>query len=110
MNYTQKNIAIDFDGTIHNKASLIPPHRMGQPFPGTYESLCHFREIALRIVIFCVWADSEKNIETISKWMDYFNLPFDEITNVKPDAVAYIDNRAIRFENNWEEIINKYFS
>ncbi len=31
--------------------------------------------------------------------MNYYKLPFNEITNIKPQADHYIDDKAIKFEN-----------
>ncbi len=31
--------------------------------------------------------------------LDSYGVPYDEILERKPDAVAYIDDKAIRFEN-----------
>ena len=48
----------------------------------------------------------------IKKWLTYhgFNqgTHYHIITNNKPPALTYIDDRAIRFENNWLTI-RKYF-
>jgi hypothetical protein len=104
----QKTIALDFDGTLHDVAARKPPHRLGAPFPGADVALAYFRSIGLRIAIFCVWADSDANVETIAKWMDYFNLPYDTITNVKMDAVAYVDDRSVRFTNDWDGIVSSF--
>lgn len=107
----QKTIAIDFDGTLHDVAARKPPHRLGQPFPSADVALPYFRSIGLRIAVFCVWADSDKNVETIAKWMDYFHLPYDEVTNVKMDAVAYVDGRAVPFDTmygGWDAIVEKF--
>jgi hypothetical protein len=41
----------------------------------------------------------------IVAWLNKYNIPFDEVTNNKPKAMCYIDDRAIRF-TNWKDISN----
>lgn len=102
-----KLLAIDFDGTIHNDKDVLPGYRMGQPFLGTQDALRRLKAMGYDIVVHCFWADSAKNVQVIRDWLHYFAIPFDEVTNIKPNAVAYIDDKAIKFENNWDQIIEE---
>lgn len=96
-------IAIDLDDTLHDPSQKPPGGRMGKPFEGTAEALQEFLDAGYEIVVFSVWADDEKNIATIAKWMEYFKLPYHKITNIKPDAEYFIDDRAVRF-TNWHDV------
>jgi hypothetical protein len=100
----QKAIAIDFDGCIHDREHPIEGRRMGAPMHEAKESLFLLKLKGFKIVVFCVWADCPANIETIAKWMDFYDCQYSEITNIKPDAVAYIDNKAIKF-TDWRQVI-----
>lgn len=97
-------IAIDFDGTIHDFKHPVKGRKMGEPINGAREALKILKSKGYEIIVFCYWAYNERSIKTISDWMNYFNLPYDDITNIKPDAKAYIDDRGIRF-TNWKEVL-----
>lgn len=55
--------------------------------------------------------EREKHIQLIIDFMQKHNLPYDEIilarTMDKPIADVYIDDRAIRYDNNWLEIMER---
>lgn len=98
-----ETLAIDFDGVIHDKDHPIEGRRMGGPIDGSKEALIRLKQLGYRIVIFSVWADKPK---VISDWMNYYQVPFDEITNIKPQAKYYIDDKAIRFQN-WHDTLEQ---
>lgn len=94
--------AIDFDGTIHDWRHPEPGHKMGPPFPYAQEALLALHMAGHKIII-----HSCNRPEVIEKWMKYFSIPYDYIWDErgKPVADVYIDDNAIRFENNWAEIV-----
>lgn len=92
----QKVIAVDFDGVIHDFKNRLEERRMGAPIVNTQEALTVLKGRGYEIVVFTVWGD-EKGQKTISDFMQYYNLPFDRITNIKPQADFYIDDKAIKF-------------
>ena len=95
-------LAIDFDGVIHDFKNPVVGRRMGAPIKGTKEALMGFKAHGHKIIVFTIWGDA-KGQKTISDFMKYYELPFDEITNIKPQADAYLDDKAIRF-TSWEDI------
>jgi len=98
----KKVLAIDFDGVIHDYKNPIPGRRMGGPIKGTKETLIYFKNKGYKIIVFSIWGDEEGK-KTISDFMSYYKLPFTCITNIKPNADYYIDDKAIHF-NNWVEV------
>ena len=100
-----QSIAVDFDGVIHNKSNPLPGRKMGGPIEGSKEALEYLRDLGYRIIIFSYWASSEKNIKVIEDWLKFYGMPYNEITNIKPNAEAYIDDKGIRF-TTWEETLN----
>jgi hypothetical protein len=94
-------LAIDFDGVLHDHKNPKVGRKMGAPISGAKEALQFFRERGDRIIIHSVWGDRER---IIREWMNYYLIPFDEITNIKPDADVYLDDRGLRFEN-WEQAL-----
>ena len=76
---------------------------MGLPMPGTEEALKVLHECGYRIIIHSVRGDRPDHIQ---KWMEYYKLPYDEITRVKPAAHVYVDDKAIRF-TSWSQTLNE---
>ena len=99
-------IAIDFDHTICDTAHPIPGRRMGPPMEGVKDALRELRANGHTIIVHTVWGD-EKGRKTIADFMNYYELPFNEITNIKPLASFYVDDKAVRFEGNWEETLKR---
>jgi len=91
-------LAIDFDGVIHDQK---PPEGkvLGAPIEGAQLALKKFKDKGHTIIIHSVWGN-RKHI--IGPWMKYFDIPYDDITNIKPDADFYIDNKAIHF-TSWNQ-------
>lgn len=115
-------IAVDFDGVINSRGfydSNVPREGANLNVPVTFalEGLLYLIKKDFKVVIFTtrtdfheiknwfrnVWeAHTELNKEELGQLLEI------EITNLKPHAVAFIDDRAIRF-TNWVDII-KYFT
>lgn len=98
-----KNICVDFDDTLCNWSDVTPGFKMGKPFPDAKEALEKFKEMGYTVVIFSAKALSQVGSKIIKDWLDYFEIPYDEITCVKKSAEFYIDDHAVRFEGNWSD-------
>lgn len=98
-------IAIDFDSTIHDPFNVKKGYKMGQPVPGAVDALTYLKDQGHYIIIFPTWADNMQRRKAIVDWLNYFKVPFDDITSVKPDADLYIDNRGLRFET-WAQSLD----
>jgi len=102
----KKVIAVDFDGVIHDFKNPIPHRRMGGPVAGAKEAMERLASMGYHIVIFTVWGGTEAGRKTIADWCNYYEVPFDDITNIKPNASYYIDDKAIRFES-WDQALSE---
>ena len=96
-------LAIDFDGVVHDFRHPVPGRRMGPPKEGCKEALEKLKSQGHEIIIHTVWGD-EKGQAVISKFMEYYQLPFDSITNIKPNADYYIDDKAVLF-TEWKDLV-----
>ena len=96
-------LAIDFDGVIHDHKNPIKGRRMGPPIKGDKEALEGYTRRGDEVVVFTVWGGTPSGVETIRKWMEYYQIPFSSITNIKVNADVYLDDRAIRF-TSWGEV------
>ncbi len=103
-------VAVDFDGTIHNQEDREPGYRMGKPFPGAKWALDVLRTAGVRIVIHTLRARPSETVDGVrwdnsaqhvKDWLDYFDIPYDEVTALKPIADAYVDDKAVPFTGDW---------
>lgn len=107
-------ILIDFDGTIAPFGYLFS---FPEPLPGAIESLRAYQEAGLRIVIFTsrlspIWLESvgqtpHQHLDYINEYLGRYGIEPYAITAQKVPAMAYIDDKAYRYDNNWEEITGR---
>ncbi len=120
-----KIICVDFDGTV---CGFAYPD-IGPLKPGVREALTKFRELGYHIVVYscrtCGWFpevfnDSSdldegtpihpslwRRVVAMREFLDANSIPYDEIDDGKrgkPPAAFYIDDKGVRFDNNWPEI------
>ena len=107
-----KIVVIDFDGTLCKFA--FP--NVGPIEPDVKEALETLKAAGYTIKIHSCrtanyWGDlfeRWKHFDIIEKFMSIHKLPYDQIiidpTMDKPIADVYIDDRAIRYNNNWLQI------
>ncbi len=100
----KQTVAVDFDGVIHSyEKGWQDGSIYGTPVEGAFEHICKIRSRGYNVVIF-----SARPKEQIGEWLlnnwprvpPYGDIP--EVVNEKPLAVAYIDDRAIRFQS-WKQ-------
>ena len=106
-----KNIAIDFDGVVHNfDKGYHDGTCYGEPLEGSLECIralsAHYN-----IVIFTAKAKPSRPLvngktgtELVQEWLERHDVMkhVSEITAEKPRAFLYIDDKGYRF-NNWED-------
>jgi len=96
-------IAIDFDGPIHNPQAVIKGQKLGIPTEGAKESLEELHKTD-KIIIFTNRATNFSATKAVADFLDHFEIPYDDITNIKPNADVFIDDKAMKFIN-WEHIM-----
>jgi hypothetical protein len=110
-----KVVVVDFDGTISKEVDFP---NVGLPEHGVREALQKIKDLGYLIHIHSCrtatyWAqegrqDRGTHIEIIRNFLIQHKIPYHKIiveANMdKPIAQYYIDNRAIRYENNWDLI------
>jgi hypothetical protein len=97
-------IAVDFDSTIHNPFEVKKGYKMGVPIKDSIESIRKLKSEGHYVIIFPTWADTIQKRQAIVDWLDYFKVPYDDVTSTKPDADVYIDDRGLRF-TTWENTL-----
>lgn len=98
----KRNIAVDFDGVLNNYEGY-DPHNLFTPRKGCKEFLIELNK-KYDVIIY-----STRDSSNIIKWLEKYHLDqyVKTVTNKKPPAVAYIDDRAIRFEGDYEDCLNR---
>lgn len=99
-----KPIAVDFDGVLHNmKDGYDGARPTGKPIEDAKWAMSHLKSKGYILIVFT----TRQEVGYVGEWLEKNRIPYDEVTNKKPIALAYIDDRGIRF-TNWEDIV-KYF-
>lgn len=108
-----KNLAIDFDGVIHNNhLGYHDGTCYGEIIDGAYESI-ELLARYFRIVIFTAKAKPSRPLiqgktgtQLVWEWLEAKGIAqyVEEVTSEKPRAMAYLDDKAIRFES-WNRAI-----
>jgi hypothetical protein len=110
---SNKTIAIDFDGVIHNDHLGFHDGTIyGPPINGTENALQQISSQYTIILYTCKanpdrpFVNDKTGIELIWEWLGKYNLtPY--ITDImwgKPNAMMYIDDKGFRF-NNWQDTL-----
>lgn len=109
------NLCIDFDGVIHsNELGYNDGTIYGTPIVGTREAIIKLSK-TYNIIIFTSKAlpdrplvNGKTGIELIWEWLAKYDLDtyISEITYEKPRAIAYIDDKAIRFIT-WDDTLKQ---
>jgi hypothetical protein len=99
----KRTLAIDFDGVLHAYSKGWQDGTIyDRPLFFAVEALRRLRLWGYTLVIFT----ARKDTQAVKEWLAANDFPTDiEVTNVKPPAWAYIDDRAIRFEN-WAQCLD----
>jgi hydroxymethylpyrimidine pyrophosphatase-like HAD family hydrolase len=120
-----RRIAVDFDETIAD-TTFPTIHGIKE---GAKEALTLFRNLGFKIVVWscrtCHWdydvyggdrsthpLDRDR-VKDMIAFLDANGVPYDEIddgSKGKPGADYYIDDKGIRFENNWQNIAGFVFT
>jgi ribonucleotide monophosphatase NagD (HAD superfamily) len=112
--HDDNNIAIDFDGVIHNfDKGYHDGTCYGDPIPGSLDAIKELSK-KYKIIIFTAKAkpnrplvNGKSGTELVSDWLKKYDVLdcIHEITSEKPRAILYIDDNGYRFDN-WNSAMN----
>lgn len=111
-----KNImCVDFDGVIHDhNLGFHDGTIYGNPLEGALESIKAL-STRYKVIIYTCKANPDRplvggktGVELIWEWLEKYSIKeyIHDVTFSKPNAVAYIDDKAIRFEN-WDQALSQ---
>lgn len=97
-----RTICIDLDHTI---CLSFGEYALAEPIPGAQEALSRLRDAGWVIVLhtarhFNYW-------QVTVDWLARHGFLYDQIVFGKPPARFYIDDRAVPFRGNWNEVCLK---
>ena len=115
VNESEKSVlVIDFDNVIHNMTMGYHDGTIyGEPLEGT-ESALETLSKSYKVIVYTCKANPRRplvngktGIELVNDWLskNNFSKYIDHVTFGKPNAVAYIDDKAIEF-TAWDKCIN----
>lgn len=98
----QRALCLDFDGVLHSYTSGWVGHDevADGPVPGAVQACHDLVEAGWRLYVL----SSRERLEPVAAWLAKHEFPPMMLTRTKPIAVAYIDDRAVRFEGDWPSI------
>ena len=115
---TEKNqLGLDFDGVIHkNSKGFHNGTIYDEPVNGALAGIKHLNEyLGYDLVIYSCKAnpdrpliDGKTGVELIWEWLGEYGVRdnIKDVTYIKPNAVAYIDDKGITF-SNWGDCIKQ---
>lgn len=109
-----KNLAIDFDGVIHNMdKGFYDGTCYGDPLTGSLEAIRVLSK-KYNIIIFTAKAkpnrplvNGKSGVELVKEWLNKYDILdcITDITAEKPRAILYIDDNGYR-HTNWRDTLN----
>jgi hypothetical protein len=102
----RKTIALDFDGVLNSYgAGYTGVEVVDDPVPGAQRFVTNLLEDGFEPVVFSARASDRGGVAAIKQWLSTHEFPRMEVTDVKPKAEVYVDDRAFRFEGNFDEAL-----
>ena len=95
-------IALDFDGVLNNYKGYDGDN-LGTPRQGAKEFLETLSKNHKVVIL------TARNFAKVLNWLQEYDLSkyVYDVTNIKPPATAYIDDRAIPFNGDYEDTLAK---
>lgn len=105
----KKTVVFDFDGVINSYVSgwLGVDNIPDPPVPGIKEEIDKIRGAGYEVVVVSTRCNSCIGELAVRDYLSIHNIIVDDVSNEKPPAICYIDDRAICFEGNADGLLNK---
>ena len=81
-------------------AHIIPD----PPTPGEKEAIAKLRETYI-VVVISSRCHQLGGIGAIHEWLDKHGIYVDSVSNDKPPHIVVVDDRALRFEGDWQAVL-----
>jgi hypothetical protein len=97
-NQNPKTYAVDFDGVLHEHHTGDGPGPLTNPLSPGIQFAKRIKAAGHKLVI--LTARPQQQHETIKGWLKGQGVKADDVTNIKPPAAMYVDDRAVRWPRN----------
>lgn len=111
-------ICIDLDGTVCYTRKPKEHYSEVLPKPDAIKTIQKLKKEGHHIIISTARHMKTCNNNTgeivakqgkiLIDWLEKYQIPYDELWFGKPLADVYIDDKALKFDNNWKEIYHKH--
>ncbi len=108
---SRERVMIDFDGVIHQYVTSFksPDIIPDLPVKGAKEAIAKLKE-EYEVIVFTTRAledsgESDGNIDAVFNWLEDNNIEVDGVTGRKLPAKIYIDDKAHRFDGDWNKVL-----
>ena len=104
----RRTICLDFDGVLHSYrsgwcgAEIIPD----PPIHGTRESVARLRQ-QYRVVVHSARCHTPEGRLAVANWLERHGIAVDDVCEHKPPSHVYVDDRAVRFRGNWDDVLDE---
>ena len=103
----KKIICLDFDGVIHDHLLTWKGIDIieGMPTQDAKETITQLKD-TYTIIVYSGRCKEQRGVDAISEWLGKHEIDVDEVSNCKPLADYYVDDKAIRFNGDWDGMIH----
>jgi hypothetical protein len=103
--FDKQDICVDLDKTIAQDAEYPA---IGDPVKGSKEALEKLQDFGYNVIIYTCRAATEEGVDLVRDYLDKHDIPYDSIfEGEKPFAKFYIDDHAIQFKGNWDNVLKQ---
>lgn len=98
-----KRVCVDFDGVLNEYKGYNGPAKLYEPKKGVKEFLKKLSE-QYNVVVF-----TARPLEQVVDWLVKYGLLgfIHKVTDVKEPAMVYLDDRAVRFDNDFDKALDE---
>lgn len=104
MTWAGKIVAIDFDATLCEYTTWTGVQPTGQPITGAVAFVRWLLQQHALPVVYSCRAAAPGGKKAISDWLAHHGFPPLIVTAEKVRAVGYVDDRAVPFAGDWDEV------
>lgn len=99
-------IALDFDSVLHKyEKGFTGDEPTEAPVEGAQDFVDNLIDNGFELVIFSHRAHTAAGKRGIEEWLVEHGFPTIEVTDKKPAAEVYVDDRALRFEGDFDDAL-----
>lgn len=106
---SKRRIVFDFDGVVHRYSKGWQDGSIYDgPVLGIKQVIDALRNVdGYEVVIMSTRSRDEKGKKAIQEWLDKYNIYVDGIYSDKPPAMIYVDDRAVCFDGDCDNLIKQ---